>query len=257
MKMDKEDRKLIQRVLRKAGFYRGPIDGIIGPKTMKAAMITNRDREVRGDALVAAVQRLLNSFVKLHRPLKVDGFYGPATESACEVFIGSKVWRDDHKGVTAESPEQWPAYRNATEFFGAPGTNQTILELPYPMVLAWDESQTVNRFSINKLCEASARRVFQKTLDHYGYNQIVTLGLNQFGGCLNVRKMRGGSQLSTHSWGSAIDIDPANNRLRWGSDRASLAKSSYKAFWSFWEAEGWVSLGRKKNYDWMHVQAMT
>jgi hypothetical protein len=58
-----------------------------------------------------------------------------------------------------------------------------------------------------------------------------------------------------HSWGIAIDFDPMRNQLKWGRDKARLAKPDAKKFWQAWERQGWVSLGRRKNYDWMHVQA--
>ena len=79
--------------------------------------------------------------------------------------------------------------------------------------------------------------------------------LDLWGGCLNVRKMRGGSRYSMHSWGIAIDYDPGKNRLKWGRDRAAFAKPEYDTWWRLWEEEGWVSLGRTRNFDWMHVQA--
>ena len=60
---------------------------------------------------------------------------------------------------------------------------------------------------------------------------------------------------SMRSWGIAIDDDPARNRLKWKRDRANFAKPDYDAWWRFREEEGWVSLGRSRNYDWMHVQA--
>jgi hypothetical protein len=67
---------------------------------------------------------------------------------------------------------------------------------------------------------------------------------------------RGGSTPSTHAFGAAIDHDPCNNRLRWGRLKARLANPSCEEFWRIWESEGWVSLGRTKNYDWMHIQAV-
>jgi hypothetical protein len=76
-----------------------------------------------------------------------------------------------------------------------------------------------------------------------------------FGGCLNVRKMRGGSAWSIHSWGAAIDLDPDNNQLKWASPKATFSKKEYEPFWKIVEAEGWTSLGRRRNYDWMHFQA--
>ena len=71
----------------------------------------------------------------------------------------------------------------------------------------------------------------------------------------HVRKMRGGSSYSMHSWGIAIDFDPERNQLKWGKDRARLAQPDAVEFWRCWEAEGWVALGRARDYDWMHVQA--
>lgn len=46
------------------------------------------------------------------------------------------------------------------------------------------------------------------------------------------------------------------NRLRWGRGQARLAQRDAVPFWEAWEAEGWFSLGREKNFDWMHVQAV-
>ena len=66
--------------------------------------------------------------------------------------------------------------------------------------------------------------------------------------------MRGGSRKSTHAWGIAVDLDPENNRLRWGCDRALFARNEYKAFWEIVEDHGATSLGRSANYDWMHFQ---
>jgi len=47
----------------------------------------------------------------------------------------------------------------------------------------------------------------------------------------------------------------ARNKLRWGKDKTQFAKPEYEQWWKFWEEEGWVSLGRLKNYDWMHAQS--
>jgi hypothetical protein len=67
--------------------------------------------------------------------------------------------------------------------------------------------------------------------------------------------MRGGSAWSTHAWGIAIDWNPSSNKLKWGREQATLARPEYDAWWDIWEEEGWLSLGRARNYDWMHVQA--
>ncbi len=92
-------------------------------------------------------------------------------------------------------------------------------------------------------------------VEHYGIQEIQRLRLDLLGGCLNVRTMRGGRRYSLHSWGIAVDYDPERNRLKWGRDRASFAQPEYDPWWKLWEEEGWVSLGRHRNFDWMHIQA--
>jgi hypothetical protein len=60
--------------------------------------------------------------------------------------------------------------------------------------------------------------------------KIKALQLDDFGGCFNYRKMRGGTQLSLHSWGVAIDLDPDRNLLKETSKTARFARPEYKQF---------------------------
>ncbi len=142
-----------------------------------------------------------------------------------------------------------------TSFYGPVGENQETLHLPYQMYLAWDKKVKVKKISCNKKCAKSLYNIFEKTLQLYGLKEITKLSLDSFGGCLNVRKMRGGPNWSVHAWGAAVDIDPERNRLKWGSNKASLAKKEYDGFWRIVAEEGWISLGKEKNFDWMHFQA--
>ena len=151
----------------------------------------------------------------------------------------------------------WPKqdYSSMNAYFGPIGENQEKLDLPYPLVLAWDTSAIVKKVTCNVKIHKSLYTIFENTLKTYGLDEIKKLKLDNFGGCLNVRKMRGGSSWSIHSWGAAIDLDPDRNQLKWGKDKATFAKKEYEPFWKIVESEGWISLGRKKNYDWMHFQA--
>lgn len=152
----------------------------------------------------------------------------------------------------------WPKqdYKSMVEYYGPVGENQTQIILPYQLKLAWDSTAVVRKVTCNKKVSESLLTIFEKTLEVYGIEDIKRLKLDVFGGCLNVRKMRGSNtSWSIHSWGAAIDLDPDNNLLRWGKDKASFAKKEYDPFWKIVESEGWTSLGRKKNYDWMHFQA--
>lgn len=151
----------------------------------------------------------------------------------------------------------WPkqTVQELNKYYGKVGTNQTRLILPYTMTIAWNKAQKVSTITVHEKVHDSAKRVFERIADHYSPEEIVEHGLDMFGGSLNVRKIRGGNRWSTHAWGIAIDFDPIRNQLRWGGDRAYLAKPECEKFWEFWEEEGWLSLGRSKNYDWMHCQA--
>ena len=151
---------------------------------------------------------------------------------------------------------KWPKQSEMDKFYGAKGENQTSLILPYKMFLDWEPKSIVTKITCHEKVHDSLKAIFTKTLQAYGIDEIKRLRLDSFGGCLNVRKMRGGSAWSIHSWGTAVDLDPGRNQLKWGRDRAALAKSDYDRFWEIVIAdEKWVSLGKSRNYDWMHFQA--
>jgi hypothetical protein len=149
----------------------------------------------------------------------------------------------------------WPRQSEVFSFYGSPGENQTMLILPFPMKIAWDKKYLIHKFSVHKKVHDSAKRAFIEVGKAYDEKQRAALGIDLFGGCLNVRKMRGGNSWSMHSWGIAIDFDPERNQLTWNKTKARLAKPDAEAFWKIWEAEGWVSLGRSRDYDFMHIQA--
>jgi hypothetical protein len=149
----------------------------------------------------------------------------------------------------------WPTESECPKFYGPKGENQTSIVLPYAMVLAWDVSAKVSRMTCHEKVADPMRRIFTKLLEEYGEAKLRELGIDRFGGCLNVRLKRGSrTSWSIHSWGCAVDLDPDRNGLRETSKTARFARPQYLPMWKIIEGEGAVSLGRARNFDWMHWQ---
>lgn len=126
------------------------------------------------------------------------------------------------------------------------------IDLPFPMRIAWDRKRTIKRFQCHKSIATRLQNVFRELLLHYGLEQLKTLGIDLYGGCFNYREMRGGTELSSHSWGTAIDLDPDRNLLHETSKTARFARPEYKPMIEIFYRNGFISYGVEFNYDWMH-----
>lgn len=198
-------------------------------------------------------EKVVKDFQSLN-DLQVDGIVGPKTLAKLFVpqIADRQVEKDDLRTVPSD---RWPRQSQCSRFYGEVGKHQVMLELPFTMHLAWGGRQSVKRISVHEKVHDSAKRAFDKIAAAYDEAARRKTGIDQFGGSLNVRLMRGGNSWSMHAWGIAIDFDPARNQLKWNSRQSRLAKPDCDEFWRCWESEGWVSLGKERDYDWMHVQA--
>lgn len=221
------DIKEIQSRLKTLKLYQGAIDGISGKNTIEA----------------------IKAFQK-SKGLTPDGIVGKNTTA--QLLLIDTREQDFIDDPAPPSKIIWPRQADVPTFYGKVGENQTTLVLPYQM---YYDGKPVTKFSVHKKVHDSALRIFQKTAETYNERERHELGLDQFSGCLNVRSMRGGTRYSMHSWGIAIDLDADRNQFKWGKDKARLARPDAEPFWKIVESEGWVSLGRACNYDWMHFQA--
>ncbi|TFF20523.1 hypothetical protein E3C22_16570 [Jiella endophytica] len=233
----------LQMRLTTHGFACGAIDGIVGPITTAA----------------------IKAFEKAHG-LPVDGMADDAVvtalRSSSSVVDAETAKTVEHRDPPEEEIQKialvsntWPRQSGVSAFYGGVGTNQTTIEIPFDMWIAWSKSTRARKMTLHKKVAPSALRVLQRVAQIYSAKEMHELGIDLFGGSLNVRRMRGGTSYSMHSWGIAIDFDPERNQLSWHSPKSRLSNSDALPFWQAWEAEGWLSLGRARNYDWMHVQA--
>lgn len=263
--------RFIQKELKEIGHRVGTIDGRLGPKTERAL---RKELEPRSSQLPDGWEdwprtRLFTAYVQLRcedegvNPGSIDGLWGSQTDYAVNV-IRERILNNlkpanfrDSEELDQHRAHTWPLQTQSevTAFFGEVGKRQVMLELPYTHKLAWDKTQHISRYSCHEKVHDSLKRILTRVLEHYGEERIQALRLDLFGGCYNKRKKKGGTNWSMHAWGVAVDYDPENNRFRWGWERASFARSEYDVWWNIWEDEGWTSLGRARNFDWMHIQA--
>ena len=273
--MEKSLIRAIQTKLQELSFYAGAIDGLRGPITDGAAL---KGLEASATALPADWQNWSSKrhFIAYIQVLatemgiesgQIDGRWGPQTEFAAsqlEAKLTTGVlpppWRDI---VPLEAnPNAWPTQADVSSFFGPHGEPDgsfsppiVRVECPWQLKIAWNLNQKTSSISIHEKCADSLGRVLAKIHSVYGSAEISRLRLDYYGGSYMPRSMRGGTRWSMHSWAIAIDWDPANNRLNWNREQASLDDTIYDDWWKAWEEEGWLSLGRARNFDWMHVQA--
>lgn len=263
---------------KKLGFKGKDLDGQIGKFTSKALVRAIKDHEHKIDEktykkiITGNSKRLATAFGQLTclecniDPGKIDGLMGPQSAHAFEelLFLDKfdrlpHAWRD-HTNIP--NPNKWPgdSQKNLAEHYGDPGKEGkkvplVWVTLPYTHYLSWDLDYKIKRFKCHEKVAESMEKVLKEVVDCYGEKAIKELGLDIWGGCVNYRKKRGGTTLSTHSWGISVDYHPDKNRLKSGWKDAVFARPDYDAWWQAWENEGWVGLGRVQNYDWMHIQA--
>ena len=123
--------------------------------------------------------------------------------------------------------------------------NIGLIQLPFPMVLAWDHAVSVTHMRCHKLMMP----VFSDVL-----NQILQQGLDSlvsfFGGCYMYRPERASHRLSVHSWGIAIDLDPETNKMGTAGDIDPRVVSIFKSAGFTWGGD-FLNEARK---DPMHFQ---
>lgn len=174
-----------------------------------------------------------------------DGIIGPLTvEAICRALE-----------LPAAAPT-WPSQahvRTGKSCFGKPGNEQALTSIvpPYPLYF---EGQQVRTIRVHSLIATHVQQALREVLAHYGQEAIHRLGLDIYGGSYAYRATSSGNSLSMHAWGIALDFAPETNAYSTRAPRATLSSPECRKWWEIWEAHGATSLGRQRDYDWMHLQ---
>lgn len=172
-----------------------------------------------------------------------DGFWGPRSITACKLHLMRFM----------PNPNPWPRPDRASveAFFGKPGNEANLVsfDFPYPM---YYEGKRALKSRCHFLVKDSLLRVLGAIGKSFGENRGVMEEAEDYGGIYNYRPKRGGSSLSLHSWGIAIDLDADDNGFR---DSWPLRSDMPLVIMEAFAKEGWTAAGAFWGYDAMHFQA--
>lgn len=162
---------------------------------------------------------------------------------------------------------QWPHQNAVSVFYGNPdpdgdgvpnpsweAAHLVTITPPYRMVLAWDVSRRLKSIRVHRKCAGSLMQVLTNIAHYFGSEQNIEENrMHLYGGCYNFRLMRGSTKLSMHSYGCAIDLDPAGNPLgRFYREKAGMIPRKVV---ELFKAEGWEWGGDWHRPDCQHFQA--
>ena len=176
----------------------------------------------------------------------VDGIAGKNTWAAIAKALGVST------ASTTTLPTQAQVRKN-TSIFGKAGDESNLVNIK-PAYQLYYCGKAVKTIRVHKLIADRVEAALKEILAHYGHARIKELGLDQYSGSYNYRKTSTGAAMSMHAWGIALDFAAEKNTYAMKKPQASLSKPECEMWWKIWEKHGAVSLGREKNYDWMHLQ---
>jgi hypothetical protein len=161
-------------------------------------------------------------------------------------------------------PHQDAASMNA--FYGDPrggdngnpgwvGRNIVLWEPPYPMFYSDGKHTHLPHIRVHLKCVQTFTDAFKDVLNHFGPDAIKAKRLDITGGVFCYRLERGGSKLSVHSWGCAIDMDPGHNPFpsKW-KPKSGMIDPDFAAIL---QGHGFTWRGAAGDNDPMHFQLCT
>ena len=166
--------------------------------------------------------------------------------------------------MSTDAQQRWPTQADVDAFYGNPRGKsidfpsgrfelENIIRIvpPYQMYYA---GAPITAIRAHKLCAAALLEALNAIKKAAGGDEKVlsASGANIYGGAYNYRLKRGGNTLSMHSWGCAIDLDPARNAFHDTTPNFTLYPFVIRAF----EEVGatWGGRWTGQSCDGMHFQ---
>jgi hypothetical protein len=174
---------------------------------------------------------------------------------------GAKTWRAVHSrivGMPSNQPTQTthsvpvPAdeFTSISDVYGQPGNESNLVQFNFPYEMKLYGDTPIKSHRCHKLCKSDLEAILETARDELGMDFIRKYHLDHYDGCYNYRRMRGGSSVSRHSWGIAIDIAAEYNGNHTRKPQAEMPGEFIEIFQRF----GWKSGGAEWGRDYMHFQ---
>lgn len=226
--------KTLQQKLLELGYNIGAVDGVFGPKTEVAVLKFQTDNGLDIDGVVG--DQTWDALFKEPIPRIINSLNNPPSQNRCfDIFGNHQIAGWDEQNIIRCDLS---AFKNQ-------------LSRVYWDWLKIEDYAFVHSnwfgFTCHRLVVPKFQMAFKNVVDRGLAEKIKT-----FGGCLNKRLMRGGSNWSMHSWAIAIDLNPTWNPF--GQRIFEMTEDLAKCF----EDVGFIWGGRWANSpDAMHFQYAT
>jgi hypothetical protein len=182
-----------------------------------------------------------NEIIQLQKRIGTDpdGFWGPKSIAACQRHL--------RRFMPAENPWPKPDNKSMRAFYGDPGDESRLVNLPVAEFGVRYDGKPVRAIRCHERVADSLRLIFQEIASGPQAHIV-----REYAGCYNFRRMRGASAWSKHAWGAAVDFWPAKNGLwtHWPTT-ATMPIEVMEAF----ARQGWLPAGAFWGRDAMHMEA--
>jgi len=168
-----------------------------------------------------------------------DGVWGMKSAAACQAHL--RALMPENNPWPKSDPD------SLARFFGKPGNESNLVNLNVKGLGIYYDGARVKTIRCHHKVGESLHRVLSEISQ--GPDADI---LSEYAGCYNYRVMRGGTSLSCHAWGIAIDLAPDSN-----GNRTPWPKIATRPI-TVMEAmarEGMLSGGAVWGRDAMHFQA--